>query len=263
MSTQARLKNTRKPTLSPMLWRIFSAITSTVCYLPSREIQTISTTICCLYAKTLSEAFCFSNKYYAPSANPCVGYASNDVNATTNIMRGSMNLTETKKLDNGYRFVWDFTTSQANGTISCIALTHKWAGIGYMGDGYNGTSSIWVMRSRNANSSGEARTAYINAVEINPEENYFWTIGINTSNELIIQKIRMSFTAVGLNDTMLGSNYDVLLEIKLNPTMFVMSNPSSNEGAYDFFDGKDGYWYGFWGGNNKSASRTFHSQKKE
>ena len=200
-----------------------------------------------LFSDTIEED---ANKYYAPSANPCVGYASNDVNATTNIMRGSMNLTETKQLEHGYKFVWDFTTSQANGTISCVALTHKWAGVGYMGDGYNGTG----MRSRSAGSSGQARTAYINAVEINPEENYFWTIGINTSNELIIQKIRMSFTAVGLNDTMLGSNYDVLFEIKLNPTMFVMSNPSSNEGAYDFFDGKDGYWYGFWGGGNKSGN---------
>ena len=125
-----------------------------------------------------------------------------------------------------------------------------------MGDGYNGTGFFWTMRSRSAGSSGQARTAYINAVEINPEENYFWTIGINTSNELIIQKIRMSFTAVGLNDTMLGSNYDVLFEIKLNPTMFVMSNPSSNEGAYDFFDGKDGYWYGFWSGSNKSGNAS-------
>ena len=92
-----------------------------------------------LFSDTIEED---PNKYYAPSANPCVGYASNDVNATTNIMRGSMNLTETKQLEKGYRFVWDFTTSQANGTISCIALTHKWAGIGYMGDGYNGTGSI-------------------------------------------------------------------------------------------------------------------------
>ena len=78
-----------------------------------------------------------------------------------------------------------------------------------MGDGYNGTGSIWVMRSRSAGSSGQARTAYINAVEINPEENYFWTIGINTSNELIIQKIRMSFTAVGLNDTMQAESDNV------------------------------------------------------
>ena len=50
--------------------------------------------------------------------------------------------------------------------------------------------------------------------------------------------------------------YDVLFEIKLNPTMFVMSNPSSNEGAYDFFDGKDGYWYGFWAGTNKSGNAS-------
>ena len=42
----------------------------------------------------------------------------------------------------------------------------------------------------------------------------------------------------------------------MNPTMFVMSNPSSNEGAYDFFDGKDGYWYGFWDGNNKSGNAS-------
>ena len=92
-----------------------------------------------LFSDTIEED---ANKYYAPSANPCVGYASNDVNATTNIMRGSMNLTETKQLEHGYKFVWDFTTSQANGTISCVALTHKWAGIGYMGDGYNGTEQL-------------------------------------------------------------------------------------------------------------------------
>ena len=166
-----------------------------------------------LFSDTIEEN---PNKYYAPSANPCVGYASNDVNATTNVMRGSMNLTETKKLDNGYKFVWDFTTSQANGTISCVALTHKWAGVGYMGDGYNGTGAVWIMRSRNANSSGQARTAYINAVEIDPEHNFLWTIGLNTNNELIIQKIRASFTSVGLNDTMLGTNYDVLSEVKLD-----------------------------------------------
>ena len=206
-----------------------------------------------LFSDTIEED---KNKYYAPSANPCVGYASNDVNATTNIMRGSMNLTETKKLDNGYRFVWDFTTSQANGTISCVALTHKWAGAAYMGDGYNGTGFVWTMRSRSGNSDSKARTAYINAVGLDIDNNFFWTIGINTENELVIQKVRASFTSVGLNDTMLGSNYDVLFEIKLNPTSFVMSDPKKNEGSYDLFDGKDGYWYGFWGGGNKSGNAS-------
>ena len=211
-----------------------------------------------LFSDTIEED---SNKYYAPSANPCVGYASNNVNGTTSIMRGSMNLTETKKLDNGYKFVWDFTTSQANGTISCVALTHKWAGLAYMGDTYNGNNFVWVMRSRNGESSGQARTAYINAVEIDPEYNFLWTIGLNTSNEIIIQKIRMSFTSVGLNDTMLGSNYDVLSEVKLNPTSFAMADPKRNEGNYDFFDGKDGYWYGFMHEQNRDGNAVFNKIK--
>ena len=211
-----------------------------------------------LFSDTIEED---SNKYYAPSANPCVGYASNNVNGTTSIMRGSMNLTETKKLDNGYKFVWDFTTSQANGTISCVALTHKWAGLAYMGDTYNGNNFVWVMRSRNGESSGQARTAYINAVEIDPENNFLWAIGLNTSNEIIIQKIRMSFTSVGLNDTMLGSNYDVLSEVKLNPTSFVMADPKRNEGNYDFFDGKDGYWYGFMHEQNRDGNAVFNKIK--
>ena len=211
-----------------------------------------------LFSDTIEEN---PNRYYAPSANPCVGYASNDVNATTNIMRGSMNLTETKKLDNGYKFVWDFTTSQANGTISCVALTHKWAGLAYMGDTYNGTNFVWVMRSRNGESGSLARTAYINAVEIDPENNFLWTIGLNTSNEIVIQKVRASFTSIGLNDTMLGTNYDVLFEIKLNPTSFVMADPNRNEGNYDFFDGKDGYWYGFWAGSNSSGSASIKKIK--
>ena len=206
-----------------------------------------------LFSDTIEED---PDKYFAPSANPCVGYASNDVNATTNIMRGSMNLTESKQLEHGYKFVWDFTTSQANGTISCVALTHRWAGLAYMGDTYNGSNFIWSIRSRSGSSDGTARSAYINTVEIDPENNFLWTIGLNTSNEIVIQKVRASFTSVGLNDTMLGSNYDVLFEIKLNPTSFVMSDPSKNEGAYDFYDGKDGYWYGFWCVGNKSGNAS-------
>ena len=211
-----------------------------------------------LFSDTIEED---PDKYYAPSANPCVGYASNDVNATTNIMRGSMNLTETKMLEHGYKFVWDFTTSQANGTISCVALTHKWAGLAYMGDIYNGTGFVWTMRSRNGESSGQARTAYINAVEIDPENNFLWTIGLNTRNEIVIQKVRASFTSVGLNDTMLGSNYEVLFEIKLNPTSFVMADPNRNEGHYDFFDGKDGYWYGFWADPNSNGNANIKKIK--
>jgi hypothetical protein len=67
---------------------------------------------------------------YAPLDNPLVGYASNDVNTTEDVQRGSRNLTESKAVDGGFKYVWDFATSQANGTISCIALTNILAGRG-------------------------------------------------------------------------------------------------------------------------------------
>lgn len=56
------------------------------------------------------------------SENPITGYASNTVNSGTDEKRGSKNLTESIKLDNGYKYVWDFGTAQANGTISAVSL---------------------------------------------------------------------------------------------------------------------------------------------
>lgn len=37
---------------------------------------------------------------------------------------------ESKWINGGYKFVWDFVISQANGIISAIALTNRIAGIG-------------------------------------------------------------------------------------------------------------------------------------
>ena len=56
-----------------------------------------------LFPKALTED---ADNLYPSSDNLPVAYASNDVNATTNTQRGSMNLTESKALDNGYKFVW-------------------------------------------------------------------------------------------------------------------------------------------------------------
>ena len=63
-----------------------------------------------------------------PANDKITGYASNNVNSGSDTKRGSKNLTESKLLDNGYQYVWDFTTSQANGEIASLGLTHKLAG---------------------------------------------------------------------------------------------------------------------------------------
>lgn len=46
-----------------------------------------------------------ADNLYLPSTNLPVAYASNDVNATANTKRGSMNLVESEALSNGYKFV--------------------------------------------------------------------------------------------------------------------------------------------------------------
>ena len=67
------------------------------------------------------------NMLYAPANANMVGCAAyNAQNNTKGKMRGGYNQTESElNLSNRYmKFVYDFATSQANGTISCVCLTH-------------------------------------------------------------------------------------------------------------------------------------------
>ena len=60
--------------------------------------------------------------YFIPSTK-ITGYASQNGYAGTDTYRGSYNGTESGvQADGSYKFVWDFSTSQANGTIQSLAL---------------------------------------------------------------------------------------------------------------------------------------------
>lgn len=52
-----------------------------------------------------------------------VGYAGSQADTSGSKYMGSLNTNESKKLDNGYKYVWDFGTDRANGTISAVGLT--------------------------------------------------------------------------------------------------------------------------------------------
>lgn len=60
--------------------------------------------------------------------NKMIGQASDSSYSGPNTRAGSYNATESGPVENGYRYVWDFTTSQANGQISCACLTTPWGG---------------------------------------------------------------------------------------------------------------------------------------
>lgn len=67
------------------------------------------------------------NNFHFPDSVHLVGCAGRNSSVSSKMI-GSLNGTETLKLENGYTHVWDFSTSQANGTISSLALTSSTAG---------------------------------------------------------------------------------------------------------------------------------------
>ena len=74
-----------------------------------------------------------------------VGQASNFAYTGKNICAGSYNENESGEIENGYKHVWDFGTSQANGQISCACLTSHSGGIA--GAGIDAISSDWSSSS--------------------------------------------------------------------------------------------------------------------
>ncbi|MEF9961151.1 MAG: hypothetical protein RR755_00735 [Erysipelotrichaceae bacterium] len=78
-----------------------------------------------LFDSTIAEN---ADNLYPPSGVNLIGCASyGEQNNTTGTLRGGFNQTESELniTDRYMKYVYDFTTSQANGTISCVCLTHK------------------------------------------------------------------------------------------------------------------------------------------
>lgn len=61
-----------------------------------------------------------------------VGYGGDSTDAKDDARMGTYNLIESGEVTGGYKHVWDFSTSQANGNISCVCLTHRLAGNGWL-----------------------------------------------------------------------------------------------------------------------------------
>ncbi len=90
------------------------------------------------YEKLLGGILCFDKEipenpddYYPPADANLVGCAAYGVqNNTTNTFRGGYNQTESEvnMKDRYVKYVYDFATSQANGTIASVCLTHKHGG---------------------------------------------------------------------------------------------------------------------------------------
>lgn len=144
------------------------------------------------------------NTSFVSTSNECIGYAGQVEGVQENLLQGSFNKQESKATSNGYKFVWDFGTSKANGKISSVCLTNAKAGGGYFGTKSNGeTNRIKLGEDKYLikNTDTEMKKKYVNVVEANFEENYIVSI-VPESDHLRIIKSREPLLNFRLDDSL-------------------------------------------------------------
>lgn len=206
-----------------------------------------------LYSEPLEEN---ADNIYPSTKKLPMAYASNDVNATACVERGSLNLTESKALSNEYRFVWDFTSSQGNGTIAAVALTSAQGGKNAYGDLYSTSNVFLQLRKTDLDMQDKSELADLfSAVEVDFEKNVMYSILFQDSS-VIIRKKRLPVFSLGINDRLNDTTCALLEEKVINCSTFAFQGSYTPCGK--FLDGKDGYWYGFANQANSSGNAKLY-----
>lgn len=136
---------------------------------------------------------------YPSSANLPVAYASNDVNATQNVRRGSMNLVESMALDDGYKFVWEFTPSQGNGTIAAVGLTSKQGGANAYGSDSGVDTALLLLRKNSLAMDVTWLNTLFRTVKVDFKNGLLYSIAY-ASNTVTISRYRIPVFDIGLNE---------------------------------------------------------------
>lgn len=205
-----------------------------------------------LFSETLEER---KDNLYPTSRNYPVAYASNDVNTGTDTARGNLNQTESGPIENGYKFVWDFSTSQGNGALAAAALTSSWGGKNVYGTiSEDGTAFVMLKEVFTTGYTKRQRWLLSNAIECDFEDNLIYSINCNNDNIITISKSRLPIMKLGVNDKLDDSSLTELENWTLAPSIF---SYRKNSYYYGFFlNGGDGFWYGFSNYANSTGNAT-------
>ena len=203
-----------------------------------------------LFGSSINEA---ADNLYLPSSNPPIAYASNDVNATANTRRGSLNLTESMALTNGYKFVWEFTASQGNGTIAAIGLISKQGGANAYGSEVAVDTTLLQIRKVSLDDEDGFINDLYRCVTVDFANGKLYSLSY-ASNTVTIKRYRIPVFDIGLNEKLDDST------LTLEDTTVLQCSTFRFYGSYTpygiFMDGGDGYWYGFSNQGNSSGSAT-------
>jgi len=189
---------------------------------PSNEIFPIATNALgglMLFNRTLAED---ANNMAFPGDAVLVGYADRNSNSD-DTMRGSLNSIESYATDTGYVSVWDFSTSQANGTIQALALTSKYAGANP------------ILRQLNGDLRGSVRyvDSYMDMHVLAYKDDYMY---FRSRSSRDIKKGRCAAYAIKVQEYWYGGQ-----EL---PAEHIATLPSEFQTDWAYYDnGNDGYIY--------------------
>lgn len=204
-------------------------------------------------------------KYWVPADNPLVGYSNNEASPGTDPKRGSMNLLESGALEDGkgYRFVFDFSTSQGNGTISALGLTSAKGGIDGKGNPVTTAKGIYAISEWDYSSNDKVPifsdmrdNADIVALEAGTGKAVF--ARLTAANTILIRKYDMGLLSVGLTETLnaypCNCPYE---EYSIITSLFGGYNIGTTTAHYCTFlqDGK-GYIWGFEHSGNAAGNSS-------
>ncbi len=202
-----------------------------------------------LFSKALTED---TEHLYEGSDNLPVAYASNDVNSTADLARGSLNLTESKAIDNGYKFVWEFSATQGNGTIAAAALTSSYGGQFAYGSSVGDDAALLQLHQLSIGSmSDDDQQIHFEGVEFDFENEILTSLAFSNS-AVVIRKVRVPTFTVGLNERLNDLTNSLISETAISVSTFKFTGTSSMQFG-DFFDGGDCYWYCFYNGTVYSS----------
>ena len=168
------------------------------------------------------------------SVDVLTGCAHNAVNTGTDTKIGSRNLSESKILANGYKYVWDFGTSQANGAISTVALTNAYACM------RPGTVFAYPQSFAIVKFDEELTGLWEYLTDYDFEQNIATVIRVVDSSTVSVTKYKFDLSTVHLLDRKDTSHLHIS-KLKLSESL-VQSSLELNQDGF-WIDGFDGYYY--------------------
>jgi|GEM_PF-3226683 len=158
-----------------------------------------------------------------PSTATLTAHAGQTAYSGDVLTRGNPNATESGIITNGYRYVWDWATSQGNGIIKSVCLTHDVNGYNGLYTGETGLYLPTYVASDVANSANWLSQTTVGIYS--PEEDVVYTAEYSSDDSaIIVKKIRV-------NQCKLHLNADSILETHTISTSLDLSTSTASFGA--------------------------------